>query len=128
MKYILAILLTLLALTATASSLNLLRKEVKDPDLLAGIVIPKTDSVADFSNLIIPDTPYKDIPTLSAEANGYMEPYASWYNMDFSNDPFDGLVDILVMGEPLPSPAATLMIVLVVGGIIYCTRKQPVVV
>ena len=128
MKYILAILLTLLALTSTASSLNLLPHEAKDPDLMAGVLIPKTDSVAAFSNLIIPDTPYKDIPTMSTEADGYLEPYASWYNLDFSNDPFDGLMDILVMGEPLPSPATTLMIVLFVGGIIYCTRKRPVVV
>lgn len=36
----------------------------------------------------------------------------SFYQLDFSNDPFDGMIDILVMGEPLPASSVTMLIAL----------------
>ena len=33
-----------------------------------------------------------------------------WYTQDFSEDPFDGKIEILVIGEPLPSVPLTLFI------------------
>jgi len=50
----------------------------------------------------------------------------SFYSVDFAENPFDGLIDILVMGEPLPAPAVTLIIALAAGAalLFFKNRKQ----
>ena len=50
----------------------------------------------------------------------------SFYSVDFAEYPFDGMIDILVMGEPLPAPVVTLLIALVSGAalLMYKNRKQ----
>jgi len=48
-----------------------------------------------------------------------------FYQLDFSEDPFDGKIDIIV-GEPLPAPAVTLLVALAAGAffLLYKNRKQ----
>ena len=50
----------------------------------------------------------------------------SFYSVDFAENPFNGMIDILVMGEPLPAPAVTLIIALAAGAalLLYKNRKQ----
>ena len=50
----------------------------------------------------------------------------SFYQLDFSEKPFDGRIDVLVMGEPLPSPTVTLILSLAALAIFmgYARRKQ----
>jgi len=41
----------------------------------------------------------------------------SFYQLDFSEDPFDGMIEILVVGEPLPTPVVTLLVALAAGAL-----------
>lgn len=49
----------------------------------------------------------------------------SFYQLDFSKDPFDGMIEIVV-GEPLPAPAVTLIVALAAGALflLYKNRRQ----
>ena len=46
-----------------------------------------------------------------------------WYTQDFSEDPFDGKIEILVMGEPLPTPILTLFIASIIAFTLAKYRK-----
>ena len=50
----------------------------------------------------------------------------SFYQLDFSEDAFDGQIDVLVMGEPLPGPTVTLILSLAALAVFmgYARRKQ----
>lgn len=50
----------------------------------------------------------------------------SFYQLDFSEDPFNGNIEILVMGEPLPPTTVTLIVALALGAafLLYKNRKQ----
>ena len=50
----------------------------------------------------------------------------SFYQLDFSGEEFDGKIDVLVMGEPLPSPTVTLILSLAALALFmgYSRRKQ----
>ena len=70
--------------------------------------------------------PYNTSNQLSSEPNYYggYNP-ESFYQLDFSNDPFDGMIEI-VIGEPLPAPAVTLIVALSAGALflLYKNRRQ----
>ena len=48
----------------------------------------------------------------------------TFYKLDFSEAPFDGRIEILVLGEPLPSPVVTLLIAFAAGGIFLLYRNR----
>ena len=50
----------------------------------------------------------------------------SFYQLDFSEDEFDGRIDVLVVGEPLPSSTVTLILSLAALAVFmgYARRKQ----
>lgn len=50
----------------------------------------------------------------------------TFFKLDFSEAPFDGKIEILVSGEPLPSPVVTLLIAFAAGGILllYNNRRK----
>lgn len=52
----------------------------------------------------------------------------SFYQLDFANDPFDGNIEILVMGEPLPASHVTLIVALGLAAafLLYNNRRQRV--
>lgn len=58
---------------------------------------------------------------------GYYAGYLNdgFYQLDFSSKPFDGVIDIVV-GEPLPAPAVTLVVALAAGALflLYKNRRQ----
>ena len=60
--------------------------------------------------------------------SGYYAGYNSdsFYQLDFSEMPFDGKIDILVVGEPLPSSTVTLIVSLAALAVFlgYVRRKQ----
>jgi len=49
----------------------------------------------------------------------------SFYQLDFSEDPFNGMFEIII-GKPLPAPAVTLLVALAAGALflLYKNRKQ----
>ena len=52
----------------------------------------------------------------------------SFYQLDFSEDPFNGNIEILVMGEPLPASTVTLLVALGLAAafLLYKNRRQRV--
>ena len=74
-------------------------------------------------NVFKPYTPFKIVSD-----PGYYGGYNSdsFYQLDFSEDPFDGMVEIFVVGEPLPAPAVTLIVALAAGALflLYKNRRQ----
>ena len=50
----------------------------------------------------------------------------SFYQLDFSEDPFNGNIEILVMGEPLPASTVTLIVALGLAAafLLYNSRRQ----
>ena len=50
----------------------------------------------------------------------------SFFHLDFAEDPFDGRIEVLVVGEPLPASTVTLLIALAAGAglLFFKNRKQ----
>lgn len=50
----------------------------------------------------------------------------SFFKLDFSEDPFSGNIEILVMGEPLPPATVTLLVALAAGSafLLYSKRRR----
>ena len=77
----------------------------------------------DFSNVYKPTTSFLSVPAKSTEelisfsAN-------EWYNQDFTSDPFDGRIEIYVVGEPLPSINLSLLIACIVSIAVLQYRKH----
>lgn len=48
-----------------------------------------------------------------------------FYQLDFPEEPFDGMIDILVMGEPLPASTVTMLVALAAaaGLLLYNNRR-----
>lgn len=55
---------------------------------------------------------------------GTLDLLDTWYRLDFPNEPFDGRVQMLTAGAPLPPASTTLMVTLVTAGIILWSRSQ----
>lgn len=123
-KSFITIVLFLLVLTVVAydQSLYKLLDEVH-MDLTVGIKQPETVDIADFSK-----------PVSAAALTNMKQPtayissvdalYGGWYTHDFAETPFDGRLEILVMGEPLPTPFTTLLVAFMTVGIIYMNQNK----
>lgn len=90
-----------------------------------GITLPESSPAWDFSNIkqIHPEL-VKRYTNFDSEMPGYETPYKTWYHTDFAEDPFDGLIEIYVVGEPLPPATTTLLIALGILGIIKCRKLR----
>ena len=122
MKYLLALILTFVVVTCTAYDLQDLLK-YHTCNLAYGIQIPDTGiDVYDFSQRY-PNKmqSYDSHMSISGEPI-LMGSYDSWYWSDFSSDPFDGIIEVLVVGEPLPSSTVTFFLALGLVGLVYCKR------
>ena len=98
-------------------------KDVKGLSLSLG----KFNAEESFQLGIISNNGFK--PFISSEPGYYTSVNEnSFYSLDFSENPFDGLTDIYVMGEPLPAPTVTLIVALAAGAafLLYKNRKQRV--
>lgn len=93
-------------------------------DLAYGIKKPEPTNLADFE-IPVQKTDYQVTLQSVYEPIPFSDVYNSWYNADFAKDPFDGLVEVYVVGEPLPSPGLTFMVALGTLLIIMWSRKQP---
>lgn len=89
----------------------------------------KQNNMTDFSNIVINSNFSYFIPSISTDNNyfGSNTSYEIFYNMDFATEPFDGQVQVLVMGEPLPSTTVSLILsVLAIGSILYLKKNQKI--
>ena len=123
MKYFLALIFTFVVVTCSASDLLSLL-EHQTWNIAYDVQLPDTSIAAnDFS---------KHYPTSSKVAythtNESSEPMElasignGWYPYDFASDPFDGIIEVLVVGEPLPSSTTTLILALGFLILVYCKR------
>jgi hypothetical protein len=123
MKYFLALILSFVVVTCSASDLLSLL-EHQTWNIAYDVQLPDTGIAAnDFS---------KRYPTSSQVAYIHMDESSEpmdassigndWYPYDFASDPFDGIIEVLVVGEPLPSPTTTLIIALGFMILVYCKR------
>lgn len=110
----------------------LLNYEHKGMNLAQGVDLSKISSIAkisDFSKPYVANKEYSMSKWTIDSDNNYVElsPATNFYKVDFSEDPFDGKIQILVMGEPLPSPTTTLICTLgVLGILLYCKKRKEV--
>lgn len=67
-------------------------------------------------------------PQISSDNNFIAGNFENYYQLDFAEDPFDGRIQVLVMGEPLPSQTVSLVLgILTVGSIVYLKKNQKVI-
>ena len=106
MKRILIILLFIFSLTSFGLDFSSVAKE--EYNLTSGVVLPPYKEINDFSNVKFTG-PYAPLRIL--EEHFFNEAIAdSWYSTDFSEDPFNGLIEIYAVGQPSASVNATLVI------------------
>ena len=130
-KIFITTLLFFIALSVLASSQQqlLLQELLKDPilDLTHGITLQKDQKpFNDFSDIVRqPLQPTTRPIVIDIEQDGYISPYKGWYDTDFAADLFDGRIEILVMGEPLPSATQTIILTLgVLAILLYCRNTK----
>ena len=103
------------ALFTSKKSLDDLLKTVKvDYNLARGFEVNKDFDITDFSKAVIPTTTNQASYTVNSEA---IVPFSTdyWYTQDFANDPFNGMIEVYVVGEPLPTPFITLFIASIIA-------------
>lgn len=111
----------------------LLNYERKDINLAQGVDTSKISSMAkisDFSKPFVANQEYSMSKYDINSDNNYVElsPATYFYNIDFSEDPFDGKIQVFVMGEPLPSPLTTLICCFgVIGILLYYKKKKEII-
>lgn len=122
MKHILFIFLLLFTVNAFAKSD--LWELIKNPsyDLTYGVTLPEQPPLTDFSK------PYVSTSTINVanieHASLIDESFSYWYHFDFVEDPFDGRIEIMVMGEPSASTTATLLISCILGLTLYIRKRN----
>ena len=88
-------------------------------NLAYGVTLPDTPALTDFS-VRYPTT--LTISTLNTEPmTPLTDAFDSWYRHDFAEDPFDGVIQLAVVGQPSPSATVTLVIALLCG--LFLIRK-----
>lgn len=113
-KIFLTTILFLLALSILASEL----------DMTAPMIVPS------FGITIDQLTQHSELNQLSPLVDPSSEPinsepfYEYWAAADLPAAPFDGTLDLAVVGSPLPSPLATMIAALGTLGIIYTCKLQ----
>ena len=118
-----------LSVLAASSQQLLLQALLKDQtfNLTQGITLPKDQKpFNDFSDIVRqPPQSTTWRTSIVVEPDGHINPYKGWYDYDFAADPFDGRIEILVMGEPLPSATQTIMLTLgVLAILLYCRNTK----
>ena len=109
MKKLLFVLFLVLSVNALANdSLMAFLKDQKI-DLNQGVILKEHVPLNDFSTLY--STNIFPVKLRASDFGWYNEAYGdSWYHTDFAAEPFDGLIEVLVVGEPLPSTTITFII------------------
>lgn len=95
-------------------------------NLAYGITIPETQKFNDFSKRVTPVSTYQMNKFKVDSDNNLIElsPGNNFYKVDFAEDPFDGMIEILVVGEPSTSTNLTLLIAGLLGLVMIKYRKS----
>lgn len=91
-------------------------------NLAYGIEKPKPIKWTDFTLL-----PTKPLYTISTNSEAFIpftyDTSVNWYKTDFAAEPFDGRIEVLVVGEPLPSINLSLLIACILSIAVLQYRK-----
>ena len=125
---ILLFLATLIVFGQDKFQTELLKYANQNVNLTTGIqvIIPAKQSYMDFSKM---DKSQFPIFTNTSSINDkeWMGGFDTngFYNIDFSEMPFDGKIQVLVVGEPLPTQTVSLVLgMLTVLGIIWMKKNK----
>ena len=122
-KLLITVILFLLALTVVANDQLKSLLEKIPLDLTAGIEHPAEPNITDFTKAVA-----SPIPAQTRMPDTYLEPvdgsFTGWYRYDFAETPFDGRLEMLVVGEPLPTPLTTLLVAIGTVGILYMSNRK----
>ena len=118
--------LFMLALSVLALDAKALLQYQKPINLAYGIKVNKNINVMDFSVPVYKDIDYRDKMYVVTSENNLFAGYNAdeFYRLDFAEDPFDGRIEVLVMGEPLPSGTVSLFIAAGIAGLLYFRRNK----
>ena len=118
--------LFMLALSVLALDAKALLQYQKPINLAYGIKVNKDINVMDFSVPVYKDIDYRDKMVVVNSENNLFAGYNTdtFYNIDFAEEPFDGRIEVLVMGEPLPSGIVSLFIAAGIAGLLYFRRNK----
>ena len=119
MKHVLTILLFIISFTTFGLDLSQFIEH--DIDLAYGIKIPERPAINDFSHVATKDS-YASIKV--QEEYYFDDALASrWYYTDFDEDPFDGRIEIMMLGQPSASVNVTILISMVVASLLIYKKK-----
>ncbi len=129
MKNLLIFLLLILSVSSFGASLTETLLKYYDtgyPNLAYGIELPAKQNFMDFSKPFAPSSTYQMKSYNVNPDNGFYAGFSTegFYNLDFSEDPFDGLIEILVVGEPSTSTNLTLLIAGLLGIAMFTYKKK----
>ena len=120
MKRILIILLFVFSLTSFGYDLTSLIKD--DYDLAFGVVLPPHQAINDFTNVKFAEV---YVPFRMLEEYLFDENLSdTWYKLDFSEDPFNGVIEIYAVGQPSASVNATFVISLAAILLLLYKKKR----
>ena len=106
--------------------IELLKYDNDNHNLAYGITIPETQKFNDFSKLMIPVSTYQMNKFKVDSDNNLIElsPGNNFYKVDFTEDPFDGMIEVWVVGEPSTSTNLTLLIAGLLGLAMFMYKKK----
>lgn len=123
MKHLLILFLLVFGITAFSYDLTPLLK-YQHLDLTYGIPMPPEIEYNNFTNAVS-TAPVTHVSVLG-ESLFDQKLSDSWYQIDFAEDPFDGMIEVLAVGQPSASVNATLIISCLIGLVMFCKRKQAI--
>lgn len=125
MKKIIIFFLFAFSISVFSQDLTELLKYVNH-NLTYGITIPETQKFNDFSKPMTPVSTYQMYKFKVDSDNNLMEfsPGNNFYKVDFNEDPFDGMIEVMVVGEPSTSTNLTLLIAGLLGLVMIKYRKS----
>lgn len=121
MKRLLVLFLLLFSITTFAATDLKYLLEDQRFNLTYGVTLPDTPALTDFSVRFTPSVS----PTKVAASVEALIPFQGmvdrWYQFDFSEEPFDGVIQLAAVGQPSPSATVTLIIALLCS--LFLVRK-----
>lgn len=127
MKKLLFVLFLILSASVMANDSLLTLLKDQHYNLTQGVVLKEMPPLHDFTTLYTTKVlPVQTLSTDDSPITDYMCDW--WYSTDFAADPFDGRIEIMVMGEPLPPTTTTLLISIALVGLLLYKNKFRVVV
>lgn len=119
MKHFLAILLFVISFTTFGLDLSQFIEH--NVDLAYGVKIPERPVINDFSHVVMKG----QHASIKVQEGYYFDDalVRRWYYTDFDEDPFDGRIEIMMLGQPSASVNATILIAMIVASLLIYKKK-----